>query len=181
MGCRSRLATLGIDGDVTQRLKELPTIIQKLVREGNRVQLSTMEDVAGARAVVDTVEQLRRLEERWMDAKFPTHRHRDYIDEPQPSGYRGVHLVLEHRDRLVEVQLRSRIQHRWAELVEQLGHDLAVALKNGEGPPDVLASLADLSGELAAVEQSDAPYAAKQQRADDAVRQVRRAVRRGAT
>ena len=180
MGCRSRLATLGINGDVTQRLKELPTIVRKLDREGNRVQLSTMEDVAGARVVVDTVQQLRRLEDRWLDARFPMHRHRDYIDEPPSSGYRGVHLVLEHRDRLVEVQLRSRIQHRWAELVEQLGHDLGVTLKNGEGPRDVLEVLVELSADLAAVEGSDQPYADKQQRAEDAVKEVRRTVRGGA-
>lgn len=181
MGCRSRLASLEINGDVTQRLKELPTIISKLVREEGRVQLSTMEDVAGARTVVDTVDDLRRLEGRWLDTRFPVPRHRDYIDDPPSSGYRGVHLILQHRDRLVEIQLRSRIQHRWAEVVEQLGHDLGAAFKNQEGPSDVLATLAELAEQLAQIEGSHAPYAARQQQAEDAVRQVRAAIRRGVT
>lgn len=156
MGCRSRLSTMGIEGDVTQRLKELPTIVRKLVREHPRVQLSTMEDIAGARTVVASIDDARALAERWRRAAsdYPIRRDRDYIDNPAASGYRAIHLVLQHKDRLVEVQIRTRIQNAWAELVEDVGHLLGVATKNGEGPADLLEGLCALSGELAALERT---------------------------
>lgn len=154
MGCRSRLGTIGIEGDVTQRLKELPTIVRKLVREHPRVQLSTMEDIAGARTVVVSVDDARALAERWRQVAvdYPIRRDRDYIDDPPSSGYRAIHLVLQHKDRLVEVQIRTQIQNAWAELVEDVGHLLGVATKNGEGPADVLEGLRALGSELASLE-----------------------------
>jgi putative GTP pyrophosphokinase len=160
MGARSRLHTLHVEGSVTQRLKELPTIQRKLVREHPRVQLSTMEDIAGARAVVPTIDDLRRLEDRWTST-VPVQivRHRDYIEAPPASGYRAVHLVLRHAsERLVELQIRTVLQNRWAQLVEELGHRLGVALKNGEGPPETLALLAELAADLS-VPQGRPQYA----------------------
>jgi putative GTP pyrophosphokinase len=154
MGCRSRLRTLGLPEEVTQRLKELPTIVRKLVREGNRVQLSTMEDIAGARAIVPTLDDVRALEGKWLDSSsYPVHRHRDYNLESPETGYRAVHLVMRHKERLVEIQIRTAIQNAWAELVEDLGHLTGTALKNGEGPPGILDQLRVLSDRLATIDQ----------------------------
>lgn len=113
-----------------------------------------MEDIAGARTVVVSIDDARALAERWRRAAadYPIRRDRDYIDNPPASGYRAIHLVLQHKDRLVEVQIRTQIQNAWAELVEDVGHLLGVATKNGEGPPDVLAGLRALSSELASLE-----------------------------
>jgi ppGpp synthetase/RelA/SpoT-type nucleotidyltranferase len=41
---------------VTQRLKRLPTIVDKLARHPN-MQLTTMEDIGGVRAVLSSQEQ----------------------------------------------------------------------------------------------------------------------------
>ncbi len=189
--CPRRGGELGADGmpqptghlqlerSVTQRLKELPTMVRKLVREEGRVQLSTMEDIAGARAVVSTIEDARALADRWRraSAAFPIRRDRDYIDDPPASGYRAVHLVLNHKDRLVEVQVRTQIQNAWAELVEDVGHRLGVAAKNGEGPPETLAALRDLSDELSSYEptrQYAGDVAAAMRRIDEFRREVER-------
>lgn len=69
----------------------------------------------------------------------------DYIAEPKPSGYRGVHVIVTYDERTVEVQLRSQAQHDWAYTVEQLGGQLGHALKMGEGPPELLELLAVLA------------------------------------
>ncbi|MGH9423220.1 MAG: RelA/SpoT domain-containing protein, partial [Thermoanaerobaculia bacterium] len=66
---------------------------------------------------------------------------KDYISDPKPSGYRGIHLVYryrsdrstEHNGRLVEIQLRSRLQHAWATAVETVGTFLDQSLKSSEG------------------------------------------------
>ena len=51
MGLRSMVATIGSAGPVSQRLKRHVSILIKLEREPT-MQLSTMQDVAGCRAVV---------------------------------------------------------------------------------------------------------------------------------
>lgn len=154
MGLRSRLGTLDIDGAVTQRRKERPTIIRKLIRGAPRQQLSTMQDIAGARAVVPTLTDVRRLQERWHEnASERITDEYDYIDERPSSGYRAVHLVFKHKERLVEVQLRTRLQQQWADLVEDLGARTGTSLKNSEGDPVILAHLAELADILHEVDR----------------------------
>ncbi|MTV25033.1 RelA/SpoT domain-containing protein [Nitriliruptoraceae bacterium ZYF776] len=179
MGCRQRLRSLGIDGRVTQRLKELATIRRKLVREGHRVQLSTMEDIAGARAVVPDLAALRRLEARWLqNPSYPIEAHRDRIVDPPPSGYRAVHFVMRHKDRRVEIQLRTRLQNEWGMLVEELGEASGFALKNGEGPPSVLEYLAGISDGLASLDERPTRYAHRRSEVLDALTQARAEARR---
>ena len=96
MGLRSRVETVGARRDVAQRLKRAPTILSKLVREPN-MQLSTMQDIAGCRAVLDSVTQLRAVQERFKTETIV--RLDDYIERPKASGYRGVHLVVRYTDR----------------------------------------------------------------------------------
>lgn len=71
---------------------------------------------------------------------------KDYIDRPKASGYRGIHLVYKylsdrsetHNGLLVEIQLRSRIQHAWATAVEIVGTFLDQSLKASEGSAEWL-------------------------------------------
>ena len=69
MGLRSCLTTEGFhvsqfDLDVSRRLKRLPTIEDKL-RRLPTMDLSTMQDIGGCRAVLNTQEQVQRLLERF--------------------------------------------------------------------------------------------------------------------
>lgn len=118
MGLRSMIATEGCQLDVTQRLKRLPTIIDKLVREPT-LPLSKMQDIGGVRAILRSVDEIRRVEAR-LRKRRPVVRVNDYIANPRASGYRGVHVVVEYSDRSIEVQLRTQAMHDWALTVEQL-------------------------------------------------------------
>ena len=101
---------------VAQRLKRLPTIIGKLNRFKN-MRLSSMQDVAGVRVVVDDMDQFRKVERqirRWENLVKIS----DYIDEPKSSGYRGKHYIFKKNGMFVEIQLRTNLQHLWATSVE---------------------------------------------------------------
>lgn len=69
-GLRHRARSLGIDAEVTQRLKRSQTILDKLRREPT-LDLSRMQDVGGCRAVVETKDDLRRLEARILERLTP--------------------------------------------------------------------------------------------------------------
>lgn len=138
MGLRSRVATERCrDARVSQRLKRRPTIVDKLTREP-RMQLTTMHDIAGCRAVLLGVDDVRRVRRRWTRDRTRVLRVYDYMEEPKASGYRGVHIVVQYDDYPVEVQLRTRLQHAWGVAIERVGPRIGHDLKSGEGPSEVL-------------------------------------------
>jgi putative GTP pyrophosphokinase len=157
-GLRSRLETVGVTKPrVSQRLKRLQTIVSKLFHEPT-MQLNTMQDIAGCRAVLETMQQLRSVQKRYRPEHFV--RVDDYITEPRESGYRGVHLIVRHPDasgvpRFVEVQLRTKVQHEWAITVEQWGGRVDSALKSGDGPEELLELLRLASGAMALEERGE--------------------------
>lgn len=53
-------------------------------------------------------------------------------------GYRAVHVVSTLEGRAVEVQVRTKWQHFWAEGSEKLADTLGSGIKYGVGPADVL-------------------------------------------
>lgn len=141
MGLRSVLHTEGCPVQVSQRLKRIPTILDKLQREPT-MQLANMHDVGGCRAILDNIPDLRRAERR-LKKNRPPIRVADYIKEPRASGYRGLHVVVAYVDeeglnRAIEVQLRTRVQHEWAVTVERLGGRIGEDLKSNRGPAPVL-------------------------------------------
>jgi len=66
----------------------------------------------------------------------------NYIEAPQQSGYRGVHLIWRYysdrsstyNGQKIEMQLRSALQHSWATAVETVGTFTRHALKSSIGP-----------------------------------------------
>ncbi len=160
---RALAARVSDDAIVSQRLKTTPSILSKL-RRFPRMQLARMQDLGGCRAVLDTVEQVRELHEAHLssDSERQLVRSIDYIDRPKPSGYRGVHLIYRHRGEdafaglMIEVQLRSRLQHAWATAVETAGAFLQHALKFGEGEAEWLRFFA-LAGSALALEEGGTP------------------------
>lgn len=151
MGLRSVVGTEGCEIRVSQRLKRTPTVVDKLVREPT-MQLGNMHDIAGCRAVLGSLNEVRRVQRR-LSKNRPPLRTFDYIENPKPSGYRGIHVVVQYDDRPVEVQLRTVGMHEWAMTVEQLGVRLQVELKSGKGPKPVLDLLRDRS-RLQALEEA---------------------------
>lgn len=159
MSLRRRAASVDRDATVSQRIKRLPSITQKIERFPG-MRLSRMQDIGGCRAVLSDVDAVRRAFEiyRQGNGKHELTRVDDYIDDkPKASGYRGVHLVYKYRsDRKstynglsIEVQLRTRWQHAWATAVETVGFFTSQALKSSAGSEDWLRFFALMSSEIA--------------------------------
>lgn len=151
MGLRSMVTTEGCKVEVSQRLKRIWTIIDKLDREPN-MQLATMQDIGGCRAVLASIDEVRRVQRR-LTKNRPPLRVSDYVAKPRPSGYRGVHVIVQYDQRKIEVQLRTKVMHEWAITVERLGGRLRQDLKSGIGPPPLLKWLEAIS-EAMALEES---------------------------
>lgn len=150
-GLRMMVATEGAGGEVSERLKRIPTIVDKLSRQPS-MKLANMHDIAGCRAVLQTVDEVRGVQRR-LSRNRPPLRVYDYIEHPRESGYRGVHVIVLYDDRKIEVQLRTRVMHEWATAVERLGGRLRTDLKSGRGPEPLLAWLTAVSEAMALEER----------------------------
>ena len=161
MGLRSCLRAEGFDLDVSRRLKRLPTIEDKL-RRLPWLDLSSMQDIGGCRAVLDTQEQVQRVVERFCANSLRRNQKsdtiKDYVVSPKPSGYRAVHIYTRYHNRRIEMQLRTRDQDSWAKLVEHLTNTTGIDFKNGEGPAEVHELLRELA-EILSKREPDQPYA----------------------
>lgn len=112
---------IGIEAKVTQRLKRMQTIIEKVTMRENTMNLANMRDIGGVRVVVTTLSDLRALQSL-IESKREGVTTVDYVANPRSSGYRAVHLICSfgREPRPVEIQLRTEPMHRWAEMVEEV-------------------------------------------------------------
>jgi ppGpp synthetase/RelA/SpoT-type nucleotidyltranferase len=69
------------------------------------------------------------------------------------SGYRAIHLVVRDFGVPYEIQIRTELQDRWAQLSERL-NDYYPGIKYGKGPPDIQEELMALSDRTYDVERS---------------------------
>jgi len=144
---RYRAQRINSEPLVSQRLKRVPSIKGKLGRSVG-MQLDRMQDIGGCRAILPTVRDVYSLRDMMIETplRSPLSRKYDYIETPKLSGYRGIHLIYRfqgkihsaHNGLLIEVQLRSVIQHAWATSVEIAGAFLGDSLKSGEGSSEWL-------------------------------------------
>ncbi len=148
---------------VGQRLKRMDRILQKLVRFP-RMKLARMQDIGGCRAVLADAREVdavaARIRRNWRVAREGDHR-----DAPEATtGYRAVHLIVEREapeddePRLIEVQLRTRGQHLWAEEVERVAAQTGFGLKDGKGPDDLL-EFFRTAADLIALTETEGPAA----------------------
>lgn len=145
-GLRSMIATEGCQVEVSQRLKRFVTIVDKLQREPT-LALSRMQDIGGCRAILGSVDEIRRVEARLMKRR-PVAGYSDYITKPRVSGYRGVHVVVQYDDRCIEVQLRTHLMHLWAITVERQSAAVGENLKR-DGSHTVQQFMAAMSEAMA--------------------------------
>lgn len=138
--------------EVAQRLKRLPTIVDKLEREQGRV--TQMHDIGGVRALLPSLRHVyalsRRLRKTWKIVRV-----RDYIAGPKSSGYRALHLIVNRSGFAIEVQLRTIAQDIWANVVENQSREHGVGFKFGAGPTGIHAGFVALSEVLARFDRGE--------------------------
>jgi ppGpp synthetase/RelA/SpoT-type nucleotidyltranferase len=134
---------------VLSRLKREDQILAKLYRQ--RTRLSTVEDIAGCRAVVPDLATVYRLSDHISSGarRMEVVDQDDYIRDLTPTGYRALHLHCLRDERKVEVQIRTAWQHTWAEVVEGLDRRYGMDAKHGDAPEPVMDGLRSLSDALA--------------------------------
>lgn len=129
-------------------VKSIPSIIQKLRRES--IRLSQIQDIAGCRIVVADISKQDDVVTS-ISSVFPVITVVDRRLSPS-HGYRAVHLVATISEKLVEIQIRTELQHLWAELSERCSDVYDAGLKYGVGDPQSLTFLNDTSKSVAQIE-----------------------------
>lgn len=165
-----RLA-VGMEG-TGRPAKTTGAIVDKLRRQP--IRLTQIQDIAGLRLVVGRISE----QDRFIDLLRPRLSQVAIDDRRQkPShGYRAVHLVVSAKNRLVEIQVRTREQHLWAEISEKLSDVVDPALKYGGGPNESRELLLEYSAMVADVERAEldvASAAARQAARDLELEQLR--------
>jgi ppGpp synthetase/RelA/SpoT-type nucleotidyltranferase len=174
---RLKVVSVKIDSKalVVQRLKRTPAIIKKLKRQQTKhMNLSQMQDIGGCRSIVDSVKLVRKLCDEYYhinienkgkhcDLKHYFKNKKDYIANPKPDGYRSIHLIYKYNSDkkqkkynglLIEIQVRSKLQHYWATAIETVSLFTKQALKSNEGERDWKEFFKLISSVFANMEQS---------------------------
>ena len=130
--------------------KSTTSIIDKLQRE--TIRFSQIQDIAGCRIVVsdlltqdETAERLRGL--------FDSVSIDDRREKPS-HGYRAVHVIVDQSDKLIEIQVRTPLQHTWAELSEKLSDEFENSIKYGGGSKEIASYLSTLSDAMLDMEMA---------------------------
>lgn len=142
---QKRAVTVDTNALTVQRLKTRTSILAKLQRH-RMMKLSTMQDIGGCRAIVETFDQLLDLIKIYSEITpstcYPVDSY-NYLDG-KADGYRGFHIVDEFQSPdnsgfngiQIEIQLRTRLQHAWATATEVVSTFTNQNLKAGVGSDD---------------------------------------------
>jgi putative GTP pyrophosphokinase len=129
--------------------KSTSSIIDKLRRES--IRLSQVQDIAGCRVIVADIlaqdQTVAILRETFQDIRIMDRR-------ANPSyGYRAVHVIVQTEGLGVEVQVRSALQHLWAELSERLADVVDSTIKYGGGNTAIREYLSRASAHIGDLEE----------------------------
>ena len=121
------------------RIKRIDSIIGKLQRLRGQLELNRMADIAGCRCIVKNEHEIYRILKKLRQTELQIVDVKDYIKEPQNTGYRSVHVYVyldKHtRNKKVEIQLRTKEHHNWATFVETIDSLYAIRLKEDVKEP----------------------------------------------
>lgn len=129
--------------------KSTSSLIEKLHRES--IRLSQVQDIAGCRVVVADVAEQEQVVVS-LCAVFPGASVVDRRANPS-YGYRAVHVIARISRKLIEIQVRTPLQHLWAELSETLSDVHDPEIKYGGGPEMDRELLARASRSVARLEE----------------------------
>lgn len=139
--------------------KTIGSIVDKLRRE--TIRLSQVQDIAGCRVIVDGLAEQDRVVDL-LRATFPRVSVVDRRVNPS-YGYRAVHVIVQIAGKLIEIQVRSSMQHAWAELSEKFSDRVDPAIKYGGGPQGLQQALASASDSVATIEEQERHVAQRQE------------------
>ena len=118
---------------IKSRVKSLDSIIRKLEKLQLPITIESVEenlrDVAGVRVVCSFVDDIYAIAENFLAQEDVTLiQRKDYIQNPKPSGYRSLHLLIKtpvytengKKDMFVEVQMRTIAMDFWSSLEHKL-------------------------------------------------------------
>ena len=157
---------------VVQRLKRLDTIVKKLQRFP-KMKLSRMQDLGGCRVIVPKIADVYIMRERIVKSRIrhKLQNEKDYIKQPNiNTGYRGVHLIYKYKSDkndsynglLIEIQIRTKLQHLWATAVETVGTFTQNGLKFNQGSKEWLRFFKLCSALFAVAENTTFPLPLKE-------------------
>jgi ppGpp synthetase/RelA/SpoT-type nucleotidyltranferase len=122
---------------IVPRLKTTTTLREKLIRTPS-IQLPTMHDLIGIRVVgdFDLSSQDKLVASIALSFGDSVRKIIDRRQDPR-SGYRAVHVILNVDGSFTEVQVRTNLQSKWADLYERLADEWGRQIRYGAGPsPD---------------------------------------------
>jgi len=150
------------------RVKITATIVQKLRRQRS-CGLSAMQDLAGARVVLTGSLDVQDAAVERFRGVLPAPKVIDRRVNPS-AGYRAVHVVTRVDGIPVEVQFRTDLQHRWAQIFEKLadrvGREIRYAADPARHEEEVIELMMNLSMSIATFEEFTCSEVVKQIEAD---------------
>lgn len=130
--------------ETTGRKKTTQSIVDKLRRES--IRLTQIQDIAGCRLIAADIADQDQVVES-LSKIFGTVAIVDRREKPS-HGYRAVHVIVQTQEKLVEIQIRTALQHLWAELSEKYSDVVDQAIKYGGGNDSIQEYLIDISSRI---------------------------------
>lgn len=129
--------------------KSTTSITEKLRRES--IRLTQIQDISGCRLIVNEIPDQERVVAS-LGEIFPSSTVVDRRKAPS-HGYRAVHVIAKVEEKVVEIQVRTVLQHAWAELSEKLSDLIEPSVKYGGGDDEIRSFLSKASSMVARYEQ----------------------------
>ena len=146
---------------IKSRLQSTDSLIRKIRRKQVPLTVEAIEqnitDIAGVRVVCSFPEDIYLLADCLLQQDDITLiEKKDYIEEPKPSGYRSLHLIVEvpiflqdeKRNMKVEVQLRTIAMDFWASVEHKLRYKKNIPEDQAEELGRELVECSDISAAL---------------------------------
>ncbi len=146
---------------IKSRVKSLDSIIRKLKKMQLPITIESAEenlrDIAGVRVVCSFVDDIYRIADNFLAQEDVTLiQRKDYIQNPKPSGYRSLHLIIKtpiytengKKDMFVEVQMRTIAMDFWSSLEHKLRYKKNLNLQTAEQLAKELEVCAEESAKL---------------------------------
>ena len=141
---------------VSARLKRMPSIQRKLAR-CRTFYVNGLDDIVGFRVIFQSLSDLQSAVDALPSVGIKM---KNYLEQPQYTGYRGVHAIFRFEQPFnektcftvrFEVQLKTYYQHMWACWCEGMGEQAKEGWPNRRGDPIIqgrIAHLKDISEKI---------------------------------